>query len=308
MKLSQSISIIVSLTMLNWSLSAHALTGNLKKIKESGVVTLGVQETSIPFAYLDYNQQHIGYSIDLCLKAVEAIKKELGLKKLKIEMLAVTSATRIPLIANNTISMSCGSATNNYDRQKVVSFAPTMFVVSTRLMVKKSSHIKNLEDMKGKNIVAISGSSNIKLITEINNKRHLGMNIIPAKDYADGFLMLETGRAAAYYTDDILLAGHAANSKSPNDYEIVGEPLSIEPYGIIISRDDPDFKKLVDKALSDLYKSDEIKKIYTKWFLSAIPPKGINLNVPISPELQAVFANPTDSGNPDDYIVSKATK
>ena len=308
MKLSKSIAILVSAGVMIAAAHAEDLTGTLKKVKDSGTLTLGVRDSSIPFSYLDDKQSYQGYSIDLCMKAATAVQKKLGLTALNIKMVPVTSATRIPLIANGTIDMSCGSATNNLERQKQVSFAPTMFVTANRLLAKKSSNIKSLNDMKGKTIVSTSGTSNLKQITELNGERHLDMKILTAKDHAEAFLMVETGRAVAFAMDDILLASLAASSKAPADYTITADALSVEPYGIILRRDDPQFKKVVDDALAAVYQSDEINHIYSKWFLSPIPPKGINLNVPISAELKKVFAHPPDSGDPAVYAVVPAAQ
>lgn len=301
MKLAKITCALIGAAVLMGSVQAEELTGTLKKIKDTGTLTLGVRDSSIPFSYLDDNQKYLGYSIDLCMKAASAIQKTLGLSQLNIKMVPVTSATRIPLIANGTVNMSCDSATNNLERQKQVAFAPTMFVTSNRVLVKKSSGIKTFEDLKGKTVVSTSGTSNLKQLTKLNAMRNLGMNILAAKDHAEAFLMVETGRASAFVMDDILLSGLAANSKAPNDYVILDEPLSIEPYGIILPRNDAPFKKVVDDALSNLYKSGGVVPIYNKWFLSPIPPKNINMNVPISPALKAAFEKPTDSGDPATY-------
>lgn len=302
MKLSKLLAVVMGAGMLAGAVQAQE-TGTLKKIKDTGTITLGVRDSSIPFSYLDDKQAYQGYSIDLCMKVVSAIQKHLGLASLNVKMNPVTSATRIPLIANGTIDLSCGSATNNLERQKQVAFAPTMFVTANRLLAKKSSNIKSLDDMKGKTIVSTSGTSNIKQITALNAERNLGMNILAAKDHAEAFLMVETGRAVAFAMDDILLASLAASSKTPSDYAITDEALSIEPYGIIQRREDPQFKKVVDEAIANVYKSGEINRIYAKWFQSPIPPKGVNLNVPMSKELKKAFAHPTDSGDPATYIV-----
>ncbi|MEO8598772.1 MAG: amino acid ABC transporter substrate-binding protein [bacterium] len=299
----KSVIALIGLGLFAGAVQAAELTGTLKKIKDTGTITLGVRDSSIPFSYLDDKQSYQGYSIDLCMKAATAVQKQLGMTSLNVKMVPVTSATRIPLISNGTIDLACGSATNNAERQRVVAFAPTMFITSNRLLAKKSSNIKTLADMKGKTIVSSSGTSMLKQITVLNNERNLGMNILAAKDHAEAFLMVETGRAVAFSMDDILLYSLAASSKSPNDYAITTESLSVEPYGIIERRNDPEFKKAVDTALSNLYKSGEINKIYTKWFQSPIPPKGINLNVPMSPELKAAFAKPTDSPDPAAYAV-----
>ncbi len=239
-------------------------TGTLKKIKESGTITLGVRDSSIPFSYLDDKQSYQGYSVDLCLKIVTAVQKQLGLTSLNVKLNPVTSATRIPLMANGTIDLECGSTTNNMERQKQVSFAPTTFVTANRILSKKSSNIHTLADLKGKSVVSTSGTANLKQLTQLNAEQNLGINIMAAKDHAESFLMVETGRAAAFVMDDILLASLAANSKAPGDYEVSKEALSVEPYGIMLRRDDAPFKAVVDKAISTVLTSGDINRIYTK--------------------------------------------
>lgn len=295
--------ITLLLTSITCTAAAQAqeLNGTLKKIKESGVITLGVRDSSIPFSYLDDKQSYQGYSIDLCLKTVLAIQKHLGMSSLKTVLNPVTPATRIPLMANGTIDLECGSTTNNLERQKQVAFGMTMFVTGNRLLAKKTSNIKSMADLKGKTLVSTAGTSPLKQVTIMNNEQNLGLTIISSKDHAESFLMVETGRAVAFATDDILLAALAANSKSPNDYDITKEPLSVEPYGIMMRKDDPAFKKVVDTALTQLYTSGDVIKIYNKWFLSPIPPKGVNLNFPLTPQLKYVYAHPTDSGDPASY-------
>lgn len=299
--LATALALVGSSMIFSGTTQAQELTGTLKKIKDSGVITLGVRDSSIPFSYLDDKQSYQGYSIDLCLKVVLGVQKHLGLSSLKTVLNPVTSATRIPLMANGTIDLECGSTTNNIERQKQVAFAPTMFVTGTRLVSKKSSNIKSLADLKGKTIVSTAGTANLKQITIMNNEQNLGMTVISAKDHAESFLMVETGRAAAFAMDDILLAGLAANSKAPGDYEISKEPLSVEPYGIMMRRNDPDFKKVVDATLTRLYQSDDVTRIYHKWFMSPIPPKGVNMSFPMTPQLKYVYAHPTDSGDPAAY-------
>jgi glutamate/aspartate transport system substrate-binding protein len=282
---------------------AEDLTGTLKKIKDSGTITMGVRDSSIPFSYLDDKQQYIGYSIDICNKIATAVQKELGMVEMKRNYQPVTSATRIPLMANGTIDLECGSTTNNTERQKQVAFAPTTFVTANRILYKKGSGIKVLADLKGKTIVSTAGTSNIKQITILNTDQNLGMNILSAKDHAEAFLMVETDRAAAFAMDDVLLASLAATSKTPNAFEISKEALSVEPYGIMERKDDPQFKKVVDAAVVSLMSSGELVQIYNKWFLTPIPPTGVNLNVPMSEQLKAVIAKPTDSGDPAAYNV-----
>jgi len=281
--------------------NAQQLTGTLQKIKDTGTITLGHRESSIPFSYYDDKQQVIGYAMDICYKVVDAIKAELKLKKIDIKLNAVTSATRIPLMANGTIDLECGSTTNNLERQKQVAFATTHFVTANRFVSRKSSKLKTVDDLKGKTVVSTSGTTNIKQATEVNAEKKLGMNIIAAKDHAESFLTVETGRAVAFFMDDILLYTLVANAKNPSEWVISADALSVEPYGIMMRRDDAPFKKVVNNAINGLYKSGEINKIYGKWFLKPVPPKGINYNVPMSAVFKKVVAKPTDSGDPKDY-------
>ena len=280
---------------------AQGLTGTLKKIADSGQITIGHRDSSIPFSYYDDKQNVVGYAMDICMKAVDAVKAELKMPNLKVVLNPVTSATRIPLIANGTIDLEGGSTTNNLDRQKQVAFTNTYFVTANRYVAKKSSKVKTLNDLKGKTVVSTSGTTNIKWLTEENGKQNLGMSIIPAKDHAEAFLMVETGRAEAFFMDDILLYSLVASSKAPGDYEIGSEAYSVEPYAAMMPKDDPAFAKVINTATANLYKSGAINAIYEKWFLKPIPPKGITLNVPMSPQLKRVLANPTNSGDPADY-------
>ena len=304
MKMSKLLAVVVAIGAMSGAISGSAQaqeTGTLKKIKETGVITLGVRDSSIPFSYLDDKQSYQGYSIDLCLKIVTAVQKQLGLSALNVKMNPVTSATRIPLMANGTIDLECGSTTNNVERQKQVAFAPTTFVTANRILAKKSANIKTLADLKGKSVVSTSGTANLKQLTTLNADQNLGMTILPAKDHAEAFLMVETGRAVAFVMDDILMASLAANSKNPGEYEISKEALSVEPYGIMLRKDDAAFKKVVDTAISNVLTSGDINRIYHKWFMQPIPPKGIALNWPVSEQFKAVIAKPTDSGEPSAY-------
>ncbi|HEX3058456.1 MAG TPA: amino acid ABC transporter substrate-binding protein [Usitatibacter sp.] len=280
---------------------ALAQEGTLDKIKKTGTITVGHRDASIPFSYYDDKQQPVGYAVDICMRIVSAVKQELKLSSIQVNYQLVTSANRIPLMANGTIDLECGSTTNNIERQKQVWFTNTHFVTANRWIAKKSSNIKALNDLKGKTIVSTAGTTNIKQITEINAAQNLGMNIVSANGHPEAFQMVETGRAVAFVMDDILLYSLAAQSRSPKDYAISASALSVEPYGIMIRKDDAAFKKVVDKATADLYSSGAIKAIYDKWFLKPVPPKGINLNVPMSDALKKVFAKPTSSGDPNDY-------
>jgi glutamate/aspartate transport system substrate-binding protein len=285
------------------TLAAPALAqdGTLKKIKDSGSITIGHRDASLPFSYYDDKQQPIGYAMDLCMKIVDAVKAELKLPKLEVKYQLITSANRIPLMANGTIDLECGSTTNNIARQEQVWFTITHFVTANRWVAKKSSNVKKLADLKGKTIVSTAGTTNIKQITEINAAQNLGMNIISANGHSEAFQMVETGRAVAFVMDDILLAGLAAQARAPGDYEISADALSVEPYGIMLRKDDKAFKAVADKAMSDTYKSGQINAIYSKWFENPVPPKNVNLTLPMTAAFKKVVANPTSSGDPKAY-------
>jgi glutamate/aspartate transport system substrate-binding protein len=270
--------------------------GTLKKIRDTGVIKIGHRDASIPFSYLDDSQKPIGYGVDICLKIADAIKANLKMPNLKVEFVPVTSQTRIPILTGGNIDVECGSTTNSIERQKQVAFAPTYFMTGTKIVVKKSSGIKGYDDLKGKTVVFTQGTTNERAMKAYNDAKNLGINFVPSKDHAESFLAVETGRAVAFPMDDILLYSLIASAKTPSDYMVIGEFLSDDPYAIMMRKDDAEFKKLVDATVSNLYKSGEINKIYTKWFQSNIPPKGINLGFPMSDALKEAVKNPNDTG------------
>jgi glutamate/aspartate transport system substrate-binding protein len=276
--------------------NAQDLTGTLKKVKDTGAITLGIRESSIPFSYLDDKQQPIGYAIDLCMKVVDAVKAELKMPNLKLNLQPVTSGNRIPQLQAGNIDLECGSTTNSVERQKQVSFGPTYFVINVTAAVKKSSGIKGLADLNGKTISTTSGTTAVPLLKKYDKTANVEIKEIYGKDHAESFLLLAQDRTSAFVMDDILLAGQIANSSNPGDYMIIGESLRTEPYSMMLRKDDPQFKALVDKTIKGVMKSGEIDKIYAKWFTSPIPPKGVNLNFPATPALKAAFANPNDKG------------
>src|SRR5262245_40747942 len=302
MKRTTMMSLALAAALSAGQANAQELTGTLKGIKEAGAITLGYRDSSIPFSYLDDNQKPVGYAMDICYKIVDAVKKVLKLDKLKINLNPVTSSTPIPLLANGTIELECGSTTNNTERQKQIAYTNTHFLTASRFVSKKANKINSIDDLKGKTVVSTAGTTNIKQLTEANAARNLGATIVPAKDHAEAFLMVETDRAAAFVMDDILLASLVAGSKDPGIYVISKDAFSKpEPYGIMLRKDDPAFKKVVDGATAAVYTSGEGQKLYDKWFMQKIPPKGLNLNTPIAPELKAEFAKPSDSPDPDSY-------
>ena len=293
-RLSKHAAIAASCLFLAAPCLAQELTGTLKKIKDTGRIMLGHRESSIPFSYYDNKQKVVGYSHELALKAVEAIKQELGMPNLFVQLNPITSQNRIPLIQNGTIDLECGSTTNNLERQKQVAFSTSIFVISTRLMTKKTSGIMDFPDLAGKNVVTTAGTTSERLLRKMNETKKMNMNIISAKDHGESFLTLETGRAVAFMMDDALLYGELAKAKRPGDWLVTGKPQSYEAYGCMLRKDDPAFKKIVDNALVKVMQSGEAEKIHKKWFLSPIPPKNLNLHFPLSPELARLYKNPND--------------
>jgi glutamate/aspartate transport system substrate-binding protein len=269
-------------------------TGTLDKIKAAGVISVGHRESSIPFSYYDENENVIGYSQDFANAAVAAIKAKLGMPDLKVKFTPITSQNRIPLVQNGTSDFECGSTGNLVERQAQVAFSDSIFLIGTRLMVKKESGVKDWADLNGKTVVTTAGTSSERLLRQMNQSRNMGMSIISARDHGDAFLALSTGRAAGFMMDDALLAGERAKSSDPGDFIIVGAPQSHEAYGCMMRKDDPEFKKVVDNAIAVLETSGEADKIYMKWFESPIPPKGLNLNFPESDDIKALYKSPND--------------
>ncbi len=294
MKIAKLFSILCGLGLSAGLVQAEELTGTLKKIKDSGVITLGVRESSIPFNYNLGGVRQVGYSYDIMSRAVDAIKAELKLPNLQVKEIPVTPQNRITLLQNGTIDLECSSTTNNLERQKQVAFSNTIFIIGTRLMAKKDSGIKDFADLKGKNVVTTAGTTSERLLRKMNDDGNMGMNIISAKEHGQSFLTLESGRAVAFMMDDALLFGEMAKSRSPNDWAVVGKAQSREAYGCMVRKDDAPFKKTVDTTIAKLMKSGEINDFYKKWFLQPVPPKGLNLNFPLSEDMKALFKNPTD--------------
>ncbi|QCP51014.1 glutamate/aspartate ABC transporter substrate-binding protein [Trinickia violacea] len=293
MKTKQAAWVLTALGLIACGAQAQD-AGTLKKIKDTGVISLGHRESSIPFSYYDEKQNVTGYSYEFQMKVVDAVKQKLNMPNLKVKLTPVTSQNRIPLVQNGTVDIECGSTTNNAERQQQAAFSNTIFVIGTRLMTKKDSGIKDFPDLKGKTVVTTAGTTSERLLRKMNQDKNMGMNIISAKDHGDSFLTLETGRASAFMMDDALLAGERAKSKNPDQYAIIGTPQSHEAYGCMMRKNDPEFKKVVDEAIAQVQTSGEGDKIYKRWFESPIPPKGLNLNFPESDDMKALFKSPND--------------
>jgi glutamate/aspartate transport system substrate-binding protein len=288
------LAVAVAVLVVAASPAAGQEGGTLKKIKDSGTISLGHRESSIPFSYYDDQQRVVGYSHELMLRAVDAVKKELKLANLQVKLTPITSQNRIPLVQNGTIDLECGSTTNNLERQQQVAFSNTIFVVGTRLLTRKDSGVKDFPDLKGKNVVTTAGTTSERLIRKMNEEKGMGMNIISARDHGESFLTLQSGRAVAFMMDDALLAGERAKARKPDDWHIVGTAQSKEAYGCMLRKGDDAFKKVVDGAIAQAMTSGEAEKLFKKWFQSPIPPKGLNLDLPLSDDMKELFKNPND--------------
>ncbi|WP_047278729.1 glutamate/aspartate ABC transporter substrate-binding protein [Pseudomonas lundensis] len=296
----QLLAAAITAALISTPVFAAELTGTLKKIKESGTITLGHRDSSIPFSYIaDASGKPVGYSHDVQLAIVEGLKKQLDMPDLKVKYNLVTSQTRIPLVQNGTVDVECGSTTNNTERAQQVDFSVGIFEIGTRLLSKKDSPYKDFADLKGKNVVTTAGTTSERILKAMNADKQMGMNVISAKDHGEAFNMLESGRAVAFMMDDALLAGEMAKAKKPTDWAVTGTPQSYEIYGCMMRKGDPDFKKAVDDAIVSYYKSGDVNKSYSTWFESPIPPKGLNLSFPMSEKVKELIANPHDKPAPE---------
>lgn len=289
----------VALSLLLLSAAAGAaqaedLSGTLKKINDNGVIVVGHRESSVPFSYYDNQQKVVGYSQDYSNAIVNAIKAKLNKPDLQVKMIPITSQNRIPLLQNGTYDFECGSTTNNLERQKQVAFSDTIFVIGTRLLVKKDGPIKDFDDLKGKTVVVTSGTTSEILLHKLNDEKKMEMRIISAKDHGDSFRTLETGRAVAFMMDDALLAGERAKAKKPDNWEILGTPQSKEAYGCMLRKEDPQFKALVDDTIVKAQSSGQAEKWFDTWFKQPIPPKNLNMNFDLSDDMKALFKEPND--------------
>jgi glutamate/aspartate transport system substrate-binding protein len=273
---------------------AQELTGTLKKIKESGSITLGARESAAPFSYNVQGTQFAGYSVDVMMKVVDRIKTELKLPDLKVTVMPFTAQNRIPLIQNGTLDFECSSTTNTVERQQQVAFSTTIFVASTKLITGKDSGIKDFSDLKGKNVATTAGTTSDRILNKLNDDKQLGMNIIAAKENGQAFLAVETGRAVAFMMDDAILYGERAKAKDASKWVVVGTPQSFEAYGCMMTKGDTAFKKLVDDTIAGLMTSGEILPIYNKWFEQPIPPRGTLLGFTVSEDVKKLYANPND--------------
>jgi len=276
---------------------AQALTGALRKIADSKTIALGYHESTPPFTYASAEGQPMGYSYDFALKIANAVKRELKLPELHIKPVPFTTQNRFPMVQNGTIDISCGATTNTKERQQLVAFSSTIFVAGTKLMTRKDSGIKDFSDLTGKNVVTFAASTSEKILNKMNAERNMRINIVATFDRSGSgspSSVLQAGHADAYMMDDVLLYSAIHQTWHPEDWTVVGTPVSFEAYGCFMRKDDAAFKKVVDQEISKLMKSGEAKTIYQKWLMSPIPPKGINYAFPMSDAMVDLFKNPND--------------
>jgi ABC-type amino acid transport substrate-binding protein len=285
---------LATFAVVSTAASAQETQSTLAKIQNGNSISIGHRETSVPFSYVDTNNQVIGFSQDICNRIIDAVKAKTGRPDLRVRFIPVTSQNRIPLVQNGTVDLECGVTTNQTARQNQVAFSNTFFVATTRLLTRKDSGIKDFADLTGKTVVTNQGTTSERLLRKMNEEKKMNMQIISAKDYGEGRVTLETGRAVAYMMDDVLLAGARSLTAKPADWVIVGTPQSSEAYGFMLRKDDPEFRKLVDDVMIHEMKSGDIKTMYDKWFMKPVPPKGINFDFPMSEGLEKLYAAPND--------------
>ena len=273
--------------LLTAGVTASASAQTLEKIAKNNKITVSYREASVPFSYLIGSTKAVGFSVEMTEAIVDDVRKKLKKPNLEVAYMPVTSQNRIPLLVNGTYDLECGSTTNNTVRGKDVTFAINHFYTGTRLLTKKSSGIKNYADLAKKTVASTTGTTNAQVIRKYSADKNLDMQLILGKDHDDSLLLVESDRAVAFAMDDILLFGLKANSKNPDALEVVGDSLQVEPYACMLRKDDPEFQKLVDGTITRLMKSGEFTKLYDKWFMTPIPPKGVNLNLPMSAQLKA---------------------
>ena len=287
---------VCAVTLLAASL-AQAQTSTLEKIKQNGSITIGARDMSVPFSYkVNGNADPIGLINDICLKVAEAAQKAAGLQKMEIKYLITTPTSRIPLVQNGTVDLDCTPVTNTIARQEQVSFSPSYFSANVTLAVRKDSPVKGIADLQNRNVATVTGTTSIQLLRAYKKAQNVKFNEVYGKDPSEAFVMFESGKADAFVLDDVQLASFIATSQHRDQYVILNEPLRTEPYGVMLRKDDPSFKKVVDDTVYAMIKSGEMEALYQKWFMTTIPPRNVNINFPLSESTKALYANPNDKG------------
>ena len=284
----------VTLPIFAPELALASSTPVLERIRDTGTVRIAHRESSVPFSFYDADKKPIGYAMDLCQRVVDRLRTDLKRPDLKVQYVMVTSASRIPTIAEGKADLECGSTTNNRERREKVAFTIPHYIAGSRMLVKTSSGIRKWDDLRGKTAVSTKGTTNITELRKVNDTRVLGMKILEAKDHGEAFAMVETGKADAFAMDDVLLSGFRANAKNPSDYAVVGDMLTVEPYAIMLSKEDAEFKRMVDRAMTNIILDFDAEKLYKKWFQQPIPPNGTKLDIPMSFLLRDSFKYPSD--------------
>lgn len=287
---------VCAVTLLAASL-AQAQTSTLEKIKQNGSITIGARDMSVPFSYkVNGNSDPIGLINDICLKVAEAAQKAAGLQKMEIKYLITTPTSRIPLVQNGTVDLDCTPVTNTIARQEQVSFSPSYFSANVTLAVRKDSPVKGIADLQNRNVATVTGTTSIQLLRAYKKAQNVKFNEVYGKDPSEAFVMFESGKADAFVLDDVQLASFIATSQQRDQYVILNKPLRTEPYGVMLRKDDPAFKKVVDDTVYAMIKSGEMEALYQKWFMTTIPPRNVNINFPLSESTKALYANPNDKG------------
>jgi ABC-type amino acid transport substrate-binding protein len=275
------------------SAQAEELTGTLKKVHDDGVITLGVREASIPFSYSN-GDRTVGYSQSIALAIVEEIKKTLAMPNLKVREVTITSANRFPMLVNNQIDLECGSTTHTHERENVAAFSNSFFQYAVRMIARKNAGITDFADLAGKPVVTTAGTSDERLVRQLNSEKQLNMRIASAKDHSDAFAAVKSDRAVAFVMDEPILYGFRATDPRPDDFVVTGTPLGYETYACMFRKGDAPFRELVNRVISKMQTSGEAERLYNVWFTQPIPPHGINLNYPLSSEMRTLFAHPND--------------
>ncbi|WP_426399523.1 amino acid ABC transporter substrate-binding protein [Ralstonia sp. R-29] len=286
--------VIVLLSIFVPGLTLASSTPVLDRIRDTGTVRLAYRESSVPFSFYDADKKPVGYAMDLCLRVVDKLRTDLKRPDLRVQYVMVTPSSRTPTIAEGKAELECGSTTNTRERREKVAFTIPHYIAGSRMLVKTSSGIRKWDDLRGKTAVSTQGTTNITELRKVNDARVLGMKILEAKDHAEALAMVESGKADAFAMDDVLLYGFRANARNPGDYAVVGDMLTVEPYAIMLSKDDAEFKHMVDRAMTNIILDHEAEKLYRKWFLQPIPPNGVKLDIPMNFLLRDSFKYPSD--------------
>jgi ABC-type amino acid transport substrate-binding protein len=289
--------------LLSTLLCSHALADTLDDIRRTKTINIGFREASVPFSFVGPDKQPMGYSIDLCAQIVGAIKRELALPQLKINYVPVATADRLPFVTSGKIDLECGNTTATAERRKQVAFTSPIFVAGAGVLVRRDANARSMDQLRGKSMAVVTGTTGEKILTAVNKARNLDLKPVAVKSNGEAFEALAAGRAQAWVTDDVLLAGYRAGADKPDDYVLLDQRFTVEPLAIMLRKGDQAFERIVDKEMSRLIFDKQIQPIYAKWFVSPIPPKGVSLQIPESALLRDIFRNPVKALPDIDVVV-----